>query len=68
MYKSLISFYAYGSGNEYALGAMYACYDNKELDAEKIARLGVAASTDFDDSTGAPVTCYSFAEVLAKPK
>lgn len=55
-------FYAYGSGNEYALGAMYASYDRDDLDAEKIAKLGVAASTDFDDSTGTPITCYAFAQ------
>lgn len=55
-------FYAYGSGNEYALGAMYASYNNDEFDAEKIAKLGVSASIDFDDSTGSPITSYCFLE------
>lgn len=61
-------FYAYGSGNEYALGAMYASYDDNELDAEKIAKLGVSASIDFDDSTGSPITSYMFALKEKLPK
>lgn len=53
-------FYAYGSGNEYALGAMYVAFDQKRLSALDIARLGVEASAEFDDSTGLPIISYSF--------
>lgn len=51
-------FYAYGAGNEYALGAMYVAYNDTERSAEDIARLGVEASAEFDDSTGNPVISY----------
>lgn len=55
-------FYAYGSGSPYALGAMYAAYRASSLDAEAVARLGVAAAAEFHDETGLPV--QSFAMVL----
>lgn len=57
-------FYSYGSGNEYALGAMFAIYDNDNYTAEDIARLGVLASAEFDDSTGDPVTSHVIEEIL----
>ena len=47
-------FYAFGSGEQYALGAMHAVYDSEE-DPEKIARAGLEASVAFDTGTGAPV-------------
>lgn len=47
-------FYAYGSGDQYALGAMHAVYDQQD-DAEAIARAGLQAAVDFDNSTGAPL-------------
>lgn len=50
-------FYAYGIGNEYALGAMYAVY-NSERSALEIARLGVEAGAEFDDATGLPITAH----------
>lgn len=56
--QEFTKFYAYGGGCEYALGAMYAVYDS-ELSAEEIARLGVEASAEFDDSTGLPITSYT---------
>jgi ATP-dependent protease HslVU (ClpYQ) peptidase subunit len=52
-------FYAYGSGSDYALGAMYFAYDNPKLDAEQIARHGIEAAAEFDDGTGLPITCYT---------
>ena len=55
-------FYSYGAGNEYALGAMYATYDNVNLNAEEIAKIGVSASVEFDDSTGEPLTSYVIEE------
>lgn len=48
-------FWAIGSGAEYALGAMYARYDQTES-AEEIARAGVEAGAEFDTGTGPPVT------------
>jgi len=50
-------FYAHGSGNEFAVGAMWGAYESA-LSAEEIARLGVNAAAEFDDSTGPPVKSY----------
>jgi ATP-dependent protease HslVU (ClpYQ) peptidase subunit len=54
-------FYAHGSGNEFALGAIYAAYDSG-MTAEQLARLGVEAAAEFDDSTGLPVRSYAIRE------
>lgn len=51
-------FYAYGSGYEFALGAMYAAYEDDRYDAEALARLGVAAGAEFDDGTELPVISH----------
>lgn len=47
-------FYAFGSGEQYALGAMRAVYDRLD-DAEEIARVGLDAAIAFDTGTGGPV-------------
>lgn len=52
-------FYAYGSGSPYALGAMFAAYRAPTLDAEAVARLGVAAAAEFHDETGLPIQSYA---------
>jgi len=52
-------FYAYGSGNEYAQGAMYAIYNDMTKSAEDIARFGVQAAAEFDEDTGLPITSYA---------
>lgn len=52
-------FYAYGSGSDYALGAMYSVYDDPKLSAEEIARHGVQAAAEFDDGTAAPITSFT---------
>lgn len=57
--KELSRFYSYGSGSNYALGAMYAVYDDKKRSAADIAKIGVKAGSEFDDSTGLPMSCYS---------
>ena len=57
--KELARFYAYGSGSDYALGAMYASYDNKSMSAADIAKLGVKAGAEFDDSSGLPMNCFT---------
>ena len=52
-------FYAYGSGSDYALGALYSTYNNPSLSAEDLAKLAITAAAEFDDSTGLPLTSYS---------
>jgi ATP-dependent HslUV protease, peptidase subunit HslV len=51
-------FWAIGSGKPYALGAMYAVYDQRE-DPEEIARIGVTASCEFDNACELPMSLYS---------
>jgi ATP-dependent protease HslVU (ClpYQ) peptidase subunit len=48
-------FAAAGSGSSYALGAMYAAYE-QGLPAEDIARLGVEAGVEFDRASFGPIT------------
>ncbi|MEI7968552.1 MAG: hypothetical protein WCJ69_06155 [Betaproteobacteria bacterium] len=52
-------FYAYGSGSDYALGALYSVYDLPGFDAGAVARHGVAAAAEFDDGTGLPIHCIT---------
>ena len=52
-------FWAIGSGSEYALGAMHACYDGAES-AEAVAAAGVAAGAEFDTGSGLPQTSRGF--------
>ena len=51
-------FYAFGSGAEYALGAMYICYEAL-AEPEDIARRAIEAAAEFDDSTALPMTLQS---------
>ncbi len=51
-------FYAFGTGCVFALGAMHAVYDKTES-AEEIARAGLLAAAEFDDSTGLPIEVYT---------
>ncbi len=51
-------FYAFGSGAEYALGAMHAVY--RHLDhPEDIAVAGMEAGATFDEGSGLPYTLHS---------
>jgi ATP-dependent HslUV protease subunit HslV len=50
-------FWSIGSGSEYALGAMFAVYDDYET-AEEIAAAGVKAGAEFNTSSGLPMTSY----------
>ncbi|HZR02152.1 MAG TPA: MFS transporter [Burkholderiales bacterium] len=52
-------FYAYGTGSDYALGALYASYDLPNRDAESLARLAIEAAAEFDDCTGLPLNCFT---------
>lgn len=60
-------FWAIGSGSEFALGAMYAAYDQVD-DVEEIARLGIEASCEFDSGSGLPYTLHSARLLKAKAK
>jgi len=48
-------YYAFGSGSEYALGAMQALYE-EPLEAEEIAIRAVEAAAKLDSATETPVT------------
>jgi ATP-dependent protease HslVU (ClpYQ) peptidase subunit len=51
-------FYAFGSGIRFALGAMHAVYEQLES-VEEIARVGLLAAAEFDDSTGVPLEVHT---------
>ncbi len=51
-------FWAIGSGQDFALGAMYAVYDQLDS-AEEIARIGVQAGCEFDKNSATPITLYT---------
>jgi ATP-dependent protease HslVU (ClpYQ) peptidase subunit len=51
-------FWAIGSGNEYALGAMLQAYNRFDNPAD-IARVGVEAGAEFDKSSALPLTLYT---------
>ena len=48
-------FWAFGSGCEYALGALYCCYDSLDS-VEEIAIKAIEAAASFDDATALPIT------------
>ena len=52
------SFWALGSGFEYALGAMHAVYDQMD-EPQAIAEAGMVAACAFDDSSGLPFSMHS---------
>ncbi len=53
-------FYAFGSGAELALGAMYAVWETA-ADAQQVARAGLEAAATFDDSSSGPFTLHTVA-------
>ena len=60
-------FWAIGSGQKYALGAMHALYDKLDS-AEEIARAGALAGAEFDDASDGPVLLKELALKKGKPK
>lgn len=52
-------FYAYGTGSDYALGALYATYDDPLRDAASLAKLAIEAAAEFDDCSGLPLNCFT---------
>jgi ATP-dependent protease HslVU (ClpYQ) peptidase subunit len=61
-YREVFSFdrfWGIGSGRNFALGAMYAVYD-QDYTAHQIAEIGVQAGAEFDKSTSGPFRIFSF--------
>lgn len=52
-------FYAFGSGSNYAMGALHALYGQRDLDAKTLARRAVEAAAEFDDATGLPIHTHA---------
>jgi len=53
-------FWAMGSGTSFALGAMWARYDDDALTAAQLAELGVTAGAEFDRSSALPAAVRAF--------
>jgi ATP-dependent protease HslVU (ClpYQ) peptidase subunit len=51
-------FWAIGSGRNFALGSMFAVY-NQLKNAAEIARAGVAAGIEFDTASSGPIVCHT---------
>lgn len=61
-YREVFSFdrfWGIGSGRNFALGAMYAVYDQSRS-AREIAEIGVRAGAEFDKSSAGPFRIFSF--------
>jgi ATP-dependent HslUV protease subunit HslV len=61
-YREVFSFdrfWGIGSGRNFALGGMYAVYDQARS-AREVAETGVRAGAEFDKSSGAPFRIFSF--------
>jgi len=52
-------FTAFGSGCDFAVGAMRAIYEDETKSAEDIAKIGIEVAAEFDDGTGLPANCYT---------
>jgi ATP-dependent protease HslVU (ClpYQ) peptidase subunit len=59
--------WAIGSGRKFAMGAMYAVYD-QDLTAKEIAEIGVRAGCEFDVSSSLPMTVYTVELAAAAAK
>lgn len=55
---SIKRFWAIGSGQEFALGAMHAIYDDCS-DVKEIATAGLCAAIEFDNACGIPIDLYT---------
>ena len=55
----LQKYWAYGSGSEFALGAMHAIYDDRSKSARQIAVAGVEAGIQFDNGSGGDVVVFT---------
>lgn len=61
-------FYAFGSGAEYAMGAMHAAWETA-VSAEELARIGVETAAKFDVGSGLPLTLRTIPQrdITAEP-
>lgn len=48
-------FFAFGSGDDYALGALFTAYGDESKTAEEIACIGVAAAIEFSSNSAPPI-------------
>jgi len=61
-------YYAFGSGSNYAMGALHALYGERGIGAEALARRAVETAAEFDDATGLPVeTRHIRLQAASKP-
>src|SRR5262245_53961001 len=51
-------YWAFGSGTDYALGALHCSYDYFDS-AEEIAKAAIEAAAQFDNATGLPMTVFT---------
>jgi ATP-dependent protease HslVU (ClpYQ) peptidase subunit len=51
-------FWAFGSGTDYALGALYCSYDRYD-NPEDIAKAAIEAAAEFDNGSALPMTLHS---------
>ena len=51
-------FWAIGTGDEYALGAMYAIYDKVD-DPRQITKTALSAACEFNENSGLPLICHT---------
>jgi len=56
--QEFTKFYSYGSGSDYAMGALYTNYDRPEFNAQQLAEMAIATAAEFDDSTGLPLQSF----------
>lgn len=52
----VLRYHAIGMGDQYALGAMHALYENENLNEEQIARAAISAAAEFHTGTALPTT------------
>lgn len=54
--QEFTKYYAFDSGADYAMEAKFTTCNDKNRDAEAIAKLAVEAAAEFNDGTGLPLT------------
>jgi len=55
----LDKYWAYGSGSEFALGAMHALYDERGKSARQVAIAGIEAGIQFDNGSGGDIVVHT---------
>ncbi|MDF2441415.1 MAG: hypothetical protein JWN98_2399 [Abditibacteriota bacterium] len=57
--QEFTKFHACGSGDDFAMGAMYGVYDDPARSAEDVARFGVQAAIEFSSGSDVPILSHS---------